>query len=65
MNKTGETFNLDDLPPETVKRYLKYQNDFLTLLDTGIFDIKRGNATIHFDEGKIKKVSIETITYKD
>jgi len=44
---------------ELFKKFREYQDIFERLLKDGVFDIKMGNATIHFDEqGNIGDIDI-------
>jgi len=57
-----------DISEEDARLFLEFQRNyenFLTLIKSGVFNVKNGNATIHFDkDGTLKEITLHTISYK-
>ena len=66
---TGETqtikIELSELDARMFMEFQKNYETFSTLLQSGVFNIKNGNAVINFDkEGVLREITLHTIGYK-
>lgn len=67
---TGEkpikiTVELSELDAQLFIEFQKNHDTFLTLAQSGVFNIRNGNAVINFDkEGTIREISFNIIGYK-
>lgn len=52
---------LQPLDVEYFKLFMKYYGSIKKLMDEQVFELKSGNATLHFDhQGELKEVEITT-----
>jgi hypothetical protein len=50
---------------ELFKAFCEHYSDFLILKENGIFDVKNGNMTLHWNnEGILQKVEVNNIRWK-
>lgn len=66
---TGETqtikIEISELDARLFLEFQKNYDTFSTLLQSGIFSIRNGNAVINFDkEGVLREITLHTIGYK-
>lgn len=70
MNQIGEKQNkvIVELTEFDAKLFLEFQknyNIFSTLVQSGVFNIRNGNATINFDkDGVIREIDFHIVGYK-
>lgn len=70
MNQIGEKPNktiveLTDADAQLFIEFQKNYNTFSTLLQSGMFGIRNGNATVNFDkDGVIREINFHVVGYK-
>jgi len=74
MNKEmtiGEKLNnevtifLTPIDVELFRSFREHQTDFMVLLDNGVFSMKNGSLTIHYDDkGLVRKIESNQIKFK-
>lgn len=59
------TIFLTPIEVDLFKSFREHQTDFMLLKSNGIFDVKNGSMTIHFDaEGIVRKIETNKILFK-
>lgn len=65
---TGGNLISVEMTEDEAKLFLKfreYQNDFLTLVNSGVFETRNGVAILHFDrDGTLQQVNKDVVVYK-
>jgi len=46
------------------KEYQKFHATFAALVESGVFDINYGSATLHFAKNDLQKITIQADTWK-
>ena len=68
MNQIGENQNnlsieLSEEDAILFRKFREHQDVFQTFVRLGVFNIRTGNTTIHFDnEGKVSLIDVHTFT---
>lgn len=70
---TGETLKMKTIAVEMTEieasDFVEYQRNrilFGMLLNAGVFSIKNGSGTLHFDDkGRLKKITTDYVLYDD
>jgi len=64
-NMQQTTIFLTPIEVDLFKSFREHQTEFLVLKSNGIFDVKNGNITIHFDDrGIVRKIESNRVLFK-
>lgn len=58
------SLDLTDEEAESFKDWRKYQTQFESLVEAGVFRVQVGKAVLHFRDQKLEQVCIETVNWR-
>jgi hypothetical protein len=65
MKNNEITVFLTPIDVELFKSFREHQTDFMVLLNNGVFDMKNGSLTIHYDDkGLVRKIESNQVKFK-